>query len=145
MKLAFFVAGGILSFGKTLAASIRKFGTIVKFTSIYQAALVDELNVTKSHDVWVPMQGHHAMKTTLYLIAMFLLAGNLGCAMCSHPYDYTYAAYDDAQLSGQRAGSAWAPHSSTSHTVMSEGTPVEAEYSEEFSEGEVMYYDSETP
>lgn len=83
------------------------------------------------------------MKTTLYLIATVMLAGNLGCAMCSHPYDYTYAAYDEAQLSGHRAGSAFAPY--TTHTVMNEATPIETEIESSVMEEEVYYYDSENP
>ncbi|WP_147274182.1 hypothetical protein [Bremerella cremea] len=83
------------------------------------------------------------MKTFLYLIASFMLTSSLGCAMCSHPYDYTYAAFDEAQLSGQRAGSAFAPYSS--HTVISEGVPVESIDEGEILEEEVMYYDSENP
>lgn len=84
------------------------------------------------------------MKTSLYLIASVMLAGNLGCAMCSHPYDYTYAAYDEAQLSGHRAGSALAPYTTT-HTVINEATPIETEIEGSVLEDEVYYYESETP
>ena len=80
------------------------------------------------------------MKTPLYLLAAVLLAGSLGCTMCAHPFDYSYAAYDEAQMSGHRAGSALAPYATTS--VMSEPmpTPPAPPMAEGISE-EVLYYE----
>ncbi|WP_146118560.1 hypothetical protein [Blastopirellula marina] len=85
------------------------------------------------------------MKTSLYLIASVMLVSSLGCSMCSHPFDYNYAAFDEAQMSGQRAGSAFAPYSSSSHTVVSEPVPAEPAGEGEMLEEEVMYYDSANP
>lgn len=84
------------------------------------------------------------MKTPLCLLASILLAGSLGCTMCAHPFDYSYAAYDEAQMSGHRAGSAMAPYTTTS--VISEGvspTPPAATPSEEEISEEILYYDYE--
>lgn len=64
--------------------------------------------------------------------------------MCAHPFDYTYAAHDEAQLSGHRAGSAMAPYSTTS--VISQQvppTPPTATPSEEEITEEIYYYDNE--
>ncbi|WDI40458.1 hypothetical protein [Bremerella sp. P1] len=74
------------------------------------------------------------MKKLLTLLASVVLMANVGCTMCSHPFDYSYAAYDEAQASGHRAGSAFSPYSSES--VVTETVP-----SEEIVEEEVVYYD----
>ena len=74
------------------------------------------------------------MKKLLTLLASTVLMTNVGCTMCSHPFDYSYAAYDEAQSSGHRAGSAFSPYQSTS--VISETAPAE-----EIVEEEVVYYD----
>jgi len=50
-----------------------------------------------------------AMKTIYSGCMILLLSCGLGCSVCSHPFDYSYAAYDDAQMYGERAGSAFAP------------------------------------
>ncbi|MBI1246759.1 hypothetical protein GC197_02810 [bacterium] len=78
------------------------------------------------------------MKKLLFVFAMLSLTVHAGCAMCCHPFDYNYAAFDEAQLSGSRAGSAWAPYSTQS--VITEEAPSE-EILEEPSEEEVLYYD----
>ncbi|GAA4440373.1 hypothetical protein [Bremerella cremea] len=75
------------------------------------------------------------MKKLLSVVATLMLLANVGCTMCSHPFDYEYAAFDEAQLSGQRAGSAFAPYSSQS--VVTEVGPTEAAIEEE-----VMYYET---
>ncbi|MHC2070384.1 hypothetical protein ACYFX5_23160 [Bremerella sp. T1] len=77
------------------------------------------------------------MKKLLTLLASISLLANVGCSMCSHPFDYNYAAYDEAQMSGHRAGSAFAPYSTQS--VITESAPVEVEG--EVIEEEVIYYD----
>ncbi|MGY8767983.1 MAG: hypothetical protein ACKVH8_06045 [Pirellulales bacterium] len=38
-----------------------------------------------------------------------LLPAAVGCTMCAHPFDYSYAAFDANQSNGHRAGSAFAP------------------------------------
>jgi len=78
------------------------------------------------------------MKKLLTLMASLALMTNLGCAMCSHPFDYSYAAYDEAQMSGHRAGSAFSPY--TSESVVTETIPSE-QAMEEVVEEEVIYYD----
>ncbi|QDU76958.1 hypothetical protein Pan97_40170 [Bremerella volcania] len=75
------------------------------------------------------------MKKLLTLLACVVLMSNVGCTMCSHPFDYSYAAYDEAQMSGHRAGSAFSPYSSES--VVTETAPSEQIIEEE----EVIYYD----
>ncbi len=75
------------------------------------------------------------MKKLLSLLACVPLMANVGCSMCSHPFDYSYAAYDEAQMSGHRAGSAFSPYSSQS--IVTESAPV----TEEIVEEEVIYYD----
>ena len=85
------------------------------------------------------------MKTSLYLIATVMLSSSLGCSMCSHPFDYSYAAFDEAQMSGHRAGSAFAPYSSNIHTVIDGAGPTEADGEIESMEEEVIYYDSANP
>ena len=62
------------------------------------------------------------MKKLLCLTTLLMAAGSMGCSMCSHPFDYSYAAFDEAQLHGQRAGSALAPTSS--HSVMTVDEPI---------------------
>lgn len=74
------------------------------------------------------------MKKLLTLLASLVLITNVGCTMCSHPFDYSYAAYDEAQMSGHRAGSAFSPYSSES--VITESAPTE-----QVIEEEVIYYD----
>ncbi|MEW4561017.1 hypothetical protein AB1K70_00720 [Bremerella sp. JC770] len=74
------------------------------------------------------------MKKLLTLLATLVLTANVGCTMCSHPFDYSYAAYDDAQMSGHRAGSAFSPY--TTQSVVTETVP-----SEQVIEEEVVYYD----
>lgn len=74
------------------------------------------------------------MKKLLTLLAGAVLMANVGCTMCSHPFDYSYAAYDEAQMSGHRAGSAFSPYSSES--IVTQAAP-----DEEIIEEEVMYYD----
>ncbi|MFN3151840.1 hypothetical protein [Bremerella sp.] len=74
------------------------------------------------------------MKKLLTLLASLVLMANVGCTMCSHPFDYSYAAYDEAQMSGHRAGSAFSPYSSES--VITESAPTE-----QVIEEEVIYYD----
>lgn len=74
------------------------------------------------------------MKKLLTLLASLVLMANVGCTMCSHPFDYSYAAYDEAQMSGHRAGSAFSPYSSES--VITESAPAE-----QVIEEEVIYYD----
>ena len=74
------------------------------------------------------------MKKLLTAVATLMLLANVGCTMCSHPFDYEYAAFDEAQLSGHRAGSAFAPHSTQS--IVTEVMPEE-----QIIEEEVMYYD----
>jgi len=55
--------------------------------------------------------------------------------MCSHPFDYSYAAYDEAQMHGHRAGSSLAAYSSESVLTASgyEGESIVEE--------EVVYHD----
>lgn len=74
------------------------------------------------------------MKKLLTLLAAAVLMANAGCTMCSHPFDYSYAAYDEAQMSGHRAGSAFSPYASES--VVTQSVPAEAAMEEE-----VIYYD----
>ncbi|MBA2115611.1 hypothetical protein [Bremerella alba] len=74
------------------------------------------------------------MKKLLTLLASLALMTNVGCSMCSHPFDYSYAAYDDAQMSGHRAGSAFSPY--TSESIVTESVPAQ-----QIIEEEVIYYD----
>lgn len=74
------------------------------------------------------------MKKLLTLLAGVVLLSNVGCTMCSHPFDYSYAAHDEAQMSGHRAGSAFSPYASES--VVTQSAPAE-----EIVEEEVIYYD----
>ena len=82
------------------------------------------------------------MKKLLFVFAMLSLTVHAGCAMCCHPFDYNYAAFDENQLSGHRAGSAFAPYSSQS--VVTEQAPT-PEIVEQAQEEDVLYYDQTAP
>ncbi|MEX1041692.1 MAG: hypothetical protein WDZ51_13720 [Pirellulaceae bacterium] len=52
-------------------------------------------------------------KIATLLVLGSLILGSAGCSMCSHPFDYSYAAHDEAHNYGHRAGSAFSPVSTT--------------------------------
>ena len=52
-------------------------------------------------------------KIATLLVLGSLIFGSAGCSMCSHPFDYSYAAHDEAHNYGHRAGSAFSPVSTS--------------------------------
>jgi len=75
------------------------------------------------------------MKLLSFALIAVALCLNVGCTMCSHPFDYSYAAFDEAQTQGHRAGSSLAGYSSES--ILTSG----GYHEETIIEEEVVYHD----